>query len=283
MSLSTPAAPPSFARFGPKASAPQELVDLSRYPILDLESSGAQRVLSAARAQLRMMGASELPGFVHSEGLAQLAEDARALVPQAYRSTGKGTPYLELPDTTLPPDHPRRHLGAFAVGVVAYDQFPAGSPLRQLYEWEPMIEFIAAVLGRGQLYRYADPLGALNVAVMGEGDLLQWHFDQTDFVVSLAIQASESGGDFEVAPRIRSQDDERYEPVAKVLAGASDEVVRLPMTPGTLLIFEGRYSIHRVSPIRGTTDRLVGLLAYDTKPGTTSTELLRRARYGRAG
>ena len=31
---------------------------------------------------------------------------------------------------------------------------------------------------------------------------------------------------------------------------SSDEVVRLPMTPGTLLIFEGRYSIHRVSPHR---------------------------------
>jgi hypothetical protein len=283
MSLSTPAAPPSFSRFGASAMAPKELVDLDRYPVLDLDSPGAQRVLSAARAQLRMMGAAELPGFVHSEGLARLVEDARALASQAYRSAGKGTPYLELPDTTFPPDHPRRHLGAFAVGVIAYDQFPVGSPLRQLYEWEPMMEFISAVLGRGRLYRYADPLGALNVAVMGEGDLLQWHFDQTDFVVSLAIQSSESGGDFEVAPRIRSQEDERYERVARVLEGEADEVVRLPMTPGTLLIFEGRHSIHRVSAVRGTTHRLVGLLAYDTKPGTTSTELLRRARYGRAG
>jgi hypothetical protein len=283
MGLFTPAAPPSFSRFGARASAPEALVDLDRYPVLDLDSSGAQRVLSTARGQLRMMGAAELPGFVHAEGLAQLVGEARALAPQAYRSAGKGTPYLELPDTTLPADHPRRHLGAFAVGVIAYDQFPAGSPLRQLYEWEPMMEFISAVLGRGRLYRYADPLGALNVAVMGEGDLLQWHFDQTDFVVSLAIQSSESGGDFEVAPRIRSSEEEHYERVAKVLQGGSDEVVRLPMTPGTLLIFEGRHSIHRVSPICGKTDRLVGLLAYDTKPGTTSTELLRRARYGRAG
>jgi len=283
MGLFTPATPPSFSRFGARASAPEALVDLDRYPVLDLDSAGAQRVLSAARGQLGMMGAAELPGFVHAEGLAQLVEDARALAPQAYRSAGKGTAYLELPDTSLPADHPRRHLGAFAVGVIAYDQFPAKSPLRQLYEWEPMMEFISAVLGRGRLYRYADPLGALNVAVMGEGDLLQWHFDQTDFVVSLAIQSSASGGDFEVAPRIRSADEEHYERVAKVLQGASDEVVRLPMTPGTLLIFEGRHSIHRVSPICGKIDRLVGLLAYDTKPGTTSTELLRRARYGRAG
>jgi len=283
MSLSHPASPSSFGRFDARPSAPEELVDLGRYPILDLDSPEAQRVLAAARAQLRMMGACELPGFVHRDGLERLAQDARALAAQAYRSAGKGTPYLELPDTSFPVDHPRRHLGAFAVGVIAYDQFPADSSLRRLYEWNPMMEFIAAVLERGKLYRYADPLGALNVAVMGEGDLLQWHYDQTDFVVSLAIQSSESGGDFEVAPRIRSQAEEHYERVAKVLAGASDEVVRLPMTPGTLLIFEGRHSIHRVSPVCGKTDRLVGLLAYDTKPGTVSTELLRRARYGRAG
>jgi hypothetical protein len=53
------------------------------------------------------------------------------------------------------------------------------------------------------------------------------------------------------------------------------------MTPGTLLIFEGRYSLHRVSPVHGPTARHVGLLAYDTKPGTTGSDLLRMDRYGR--
>ena len=55
------------------------------------------------------------------------------------------------------------------------------------------------------------------------------------------------------------------------------------MTPGTLLLFEGRNSMHRVTPIRGAVPRLVALLAYDTRPDTISTELLRRARYGRTG
>ena len=53
------------------------------------------------------------------------------------------------------------------------------------------------------------------------------------------------------------------------------------MTPGTLLLFEGRYSLHRVTPVGGETARLVALLAYDTKPGTTSSDLLRLVRYGR--
>jgi len=264
------------------ADSPAALIDLQRYPLLDLAVPAMQEVLRWARAQLAATGACEVPDFLTPAGLAAVIANARALAPQAYRSTGVGTAYLEVPDFELPADHPRRTLGEYAVGVIAYDMFPPESPLRRLYEWDPMMDFIGAVLQRGRLYRYADPLGALNLAVMGDGDELQWHFDQTDFVVSLAIQDGDEGGDFEVAPRIRSAADERYEAVGAVLHGTSDAVVRLPMTPGTLLIFEGRYSIHRVSPIRGATDRLVGLLAYDTKPGTLSTELLRLSRYGRA-
>ena len=55
-----------------------------------------------------------------------------------------------------------------------------------------------------------------------------------------------------------------------------DEVTRLPMTPGTLLIFAGRHSLHRVSPIAGATERLVALLGYDTRPDTRSTPHLQR-------
>ena len=162
-----------------------------------------------------------------------------------------------------------------------YDLIPRSSPLRRLYEWDPLTDLVSAVLGRGPLHRYSDPFGALNLAVMGEGDELQWHFDQTDFVVSLAIQTAGEGGNFEVAPLIRSAGDERYGDVAAVLEGNTAGVRTIAMNPGTLLVFEGRNSLHRVSPISGTRLRHVGLLAYDTKPGTTGSELLRMSRYGR--
>ena len=264
-------------------STPEQLLDLARYPLLDPDGAVMRDVLRESRARLRATGACEVPGFLSAPGLAAITADGDRLAQRAHRSEGVGTAYLEVPDFSLPEEHPRRILGAAAVGVVAYDMFPADSPLRQLYEWDPFMRFIEAVLERGTLYRYADPLGALNLAVMGEGDQLQWHFDQTDFVVSLAIRDAERGGDFEVAPHIRSADDERYPAVHRVLSGDRTDVVRLPMTPGTLLIFAGRHSLHRVSPIHGRTARLVGLLAYDTQPGTCSTEILRLARYGRTG
>jgi hypothetical protein len=257
------------------------LVDLERYP---LDAPGSEAYVAAvedARGQLRATGAAELSGFVHAAGVGVLADDAASLAERAFHSGGVGTAYLELPEDHWPKEHPRQTWAPYAVGAVGYDVIPRTSPLRRLYESTALLAFLEAVLDRGTIYRYADPCGALNLAVMGDGEELQWHFDQTDFVVSLAIQPAERGGDFDVAPRIRSADDERYDDVARVLGGDYSSVVTLPMTPGTLLVFEGRHSLHRVSPISGTRLRHVGLLAYDTKPGTVSSDLLRAVRYGR--
>ena len=233
------------------------------------------------RAAMREMGAAEIPGFVRPDALPAFIDDARRLAPLAHPSGGLGTVYLGFPDESFPPEHPQQWLGQYDVGAVAYDLFPADSLIRRLYEWDELVRFVAAILVLDVIHPYADPLGALNLAVMGAGDELQWHFDQTDFVVSLALQDADEGGDFEVAPFIRSADDERYDDVARVLDGASDRVITLPMTPGTLLVFAGRHSIHRVTPIAGDTSRLVGLYGYDAQPGTMSSDLLKEVRYGR--
>jgi hypothetical protein len=191
------------------------------------------------------------------------------------------TPYLELPAEHWPAGHPRKRWNPFRVGAVAYDRIPAAHALRQLYEWDGLTRFVAACLGEATLHFYADPLGALNLAVMGQGDELEWHFDQTDFVVSLALAPAERGGDFLYAPRIRSDADECYGDVAAVLDGGSPRVRRVPMEPGALLLFRGRHSLHGVSKIEGARDRLVALLSYDRKPGTCASPLLQQGRYGR--
>ena len=81
--------------------------------------------------------------------------------------------HLGLPDPKFPEDHPRQWIGRSAVNAVAYDLFPPPSPLRRLYESESVLRFIDDILERGTLHRYADPLGALNLASMGHGDELQ--------------------------------------------------------------------------------------------------------------
>jgi hypothetical protein len=260
---------------------PATLVDLERYPVLDPASPAGRALARRCRAELDATGACELEGFLRPEATARMVRECESLAPRAHRNSGKGTPYLEIPDPSWPEGHPRRSFGDYAVDVVPYDLVPGSHALRRLYAWDPLMEFVGAAIGAPQLFRYADPLGALNVAVMGDGDLLQWHYDQTDFVVSLALRGAEAGGDFEYVPLIRSREDERYDAVRRLLQGDEPDVRRIPMRPGTLLLFEGRCSIHRVSPIRGRVPRLVALLAYDTKPGTCASEVLQQARYGR--
>lgn len=266
---------------------PAALVDLDRYPLLDREGTDAG-VIDHHAAELRDTGVSILPGFLRADALPDLVAECALLAEGAHVQDVQGTPYLELPDPEAwPADHPRVTWERSAVHTVAYDRFsPARSGLRALFEWDGLLAFLTRILGRAPLYRYADPLGAMNLAVMHEGDTLGWHFDQTDFVVSLALQSSEGGGELENVQRLRWVDGggvaERYNTVARVLAGDAPELVTtVPMTPGTLMLFEGRWSLHRVTPVVGSTPRHVVLFGYDTKPGTMSSDLLKLIRYGR--
>ena len=232
--------------------------------------------------ELRERGVSVIPGFVAPDVIAAMVVECDALAGEAFHQDVMGTPYLELPDDGWADGHPRVTWARSAVHTIGYDQFPADSLIRQLYERDDLMAFLGKVLGREPLYRYADPIGALNVAVMVDGDVLDWHFDQTDFVVSLAVQSSNRGGDFENVALVRDAGDEHYDDVADVLAGrARDRVVVESMTPGTLMLFEGRHSLHRVTTVEGSTPRYVALFGYDTKPDTMSSELLKQIRYGR--
>lgn len=258
------------------SAAVGELVDLERWPIDDRALTGR------LRDEFAREGVVVLPGFVPPPVVAEMARQCVDLAPSVFRSHSRSSPYLTAVDAKAPAGHPRGHEITSAVGVVAYDLVPGHHLARRLYEDDEVLAFVAAVLGEDELHRYADPFGALNISVMDEGDHLGWHFDMTDFVVSLAISASEGGGEFVNAPRIRSVDDERFDDVAAVLAGRAPDKVRVePMTPGTLMVFNGRWSMHKVAPIVGDVSRVVALLAYDRKPGTDSTDELKLSRYGR--
>ncbi len=266
---------------------PAALVDLGRYPVLDPTGAGAPVIVHHA-AELQKHGVSILPGFLRDDVLAALVEESDILAAGAHRQDVQSTPYLEVPDPEAwPVDHPRRAWARSSVHTVAYDRFSAAtSGLRALFEWDALVGFVSRLLGRAPLYRYADPLGAMNLTVMHEGDTLGWHFDQTDFVVSLALQPSDGGGEFQNVPRlrgeVREEADEHYDTVGRVLAGEAPELITtIPMTPGTLMVFAGRGSLHRVTPVQGPTARLVVLFGYDTKEGTMSSDVLKEIRYGR--
>lgn len=263
----------------PATLDPAAIVDLEQYPLDDTDT--ANSLARTLGEQLRGDGVAVLPGFVRAEVVERIVTECDALAPSGHHSRVTNTVYLGAPDASYPERDPRRRPVSSALRAVAADRIPDDSPLWTLYRWPVLRSFIAAVLGLERIHPYADPLGKLNIAVMGDGDELGWHFDQTDFVTSIALRGAGVGGEFEVAADLRSDGDERFGEVAAVLDGDRSTVRRWPFDPGTLMIFAGRRSLHRVTPIESGPARLVALLAYDSAPGTDSSDRLKLVRYGR--
>jgi hypothetical protein len=150
--------------------------------------------------------------------------------------------------------------------TIAYDLIEPESPIRALYEWDGLTEFLSAVLGR-RVYRCDDPLIALVITAMVPGGEQGWHFDDNEFVVSLLLQKPAEGGEFEYVQMIRDDDDPGTDRIRRVFEGTSDEVRTAPLAPGTLALFRGTRSLHRVSPVVAEPTRLIALLSFDPQPG----------------
>lgn len=258
-----------------------DLIDLARYPLDRLDAPGGRALVAAGRAQLAKSGACVLPRFVVPEAVAAIRAEVEALLPASYYCENRHNAYLAAADPGLSPDHPRNRLEVSDLGCLADDQVSADSLLRAIYEWDELRAFLATLLGEAALYPYEDPLGSLNINVAHEGQRLGWHFDNADFATTILLQPAESGGVFEYIPNVRTPDDEGYETVARVLAGVRDGVCSIDMPPGTLALFQGRYSLHRVTPVGGARPRIIAVLSYDPEPGVRLTEYNRRLFYGR--
>jgi hypothetical protein len=118
---------------------------------------------------------------------------ASQLATQARASDQAHTGYFEPADDSAGPDHPRALLQNSAKKAIAYDQIPADAAIRRLHESDDLTVFIAAVPGKRVLYRSAGPLDALEVAIFGDGDELGWHFDNSEFSVTVMHQQAEGG------------------------------------------------------------------------------------------
>jgi hypothetical protein len=258
-----------------------DVVSLDRYPVNDPAGPRYRVLVQACRDQLRDHGVAWLPGFLTPAAVSQMLALARELAAAAWASDQTHTVYFEPADDSAGPDHPRALLQHSAKKAIAYDQIPAGAPIRRLYESDDLTGFIAAVLGKDVLYRSADPLDALEIAIFDPSEELGWHFDNSEFSVTVMYQEAETGGHFEYRPWLRTEREENYPAVRQILHGAPDGVVRLPSSPGTLAVFRGQHALHRVTPVTGSRPRINSVLTYGEHPGMKLTELTQTLFYGR--
>jgi len=259
------------------------ILDLDRYPIDQLDSDAGRALLDKSRISLEQEGMFTLSGFIRPEARDCILEEVEPVLRrESFTHTRSHNVYFEDEVPGLAANHPALRELRTTNHTVCGDQI-AGSSICRIYEWQPLVEFLARVMGRKRLYLMDDPMAALNVLEYRSGEsALNWHFDRSEFTTTLLLCAADRGGNFQYRSDLRTGNDPNYEGVGALLADDDTEIRTLPMTAGTLCIFRGVETAHRVTPVTGTRSRIVAVLSYYERPDVRFSKAERLGFYGRA-
>ena len=254
------------------------LPDLVGQQQLPLDDS---QFLARCKHTLDRDGVLVLPGFLSAAAIAAVRREGEENRHLAYYTVSKHNAYLKPPDPAFAPDHPRNREVESSKGCITHDQIPADSALHALYGAPEFRAFVRAVLGEPELYDYADALSSVNLHFASQGQELGWHFDNSSFAITLLIEKPEGGGVFEYVKNVRDADQGEFNYAACGVLDGAVPVQTLVMDPGALVLFRGRDSMHRVTPVSGARTRMLAVLAYNTQPGIALSESARMTFYGR--
>ncbi len=259
----------------------RDLLDLDRYPLDRLDTPEAQALITRCRMQLEESGATNLDSLMTSDAAAAAANEIQPIMDrESFRHARWHNIYFaDKPE--LSADHPALVKCETINHTVCADQI-ADSAVLRIYEWTPLLHFLEAVLEKPRLHLMADPLARANVMAYGANEALNWHFDRSEFTVTLLLREPEAGGVFQYRPALRCDDDPNYDGVAKLLRGEDDTVINMPFTPGTLSIFKGKNTAHRVTPVEGATSRMIAVFSFYEMENVNFSENERVGFYGRA-
>eukprot|EP00965_Chrysotila_dentata_P237726 6202083-Pleurochrysis_carterae.AAC.1 len=281
-----------------------------------LRTLGSAELRARARETLRDTGLVAFHRIFTDAALATASREAVALSPHAYITDAMHNAYQLPANEGLSSTHVRNLMMRTRVASNAFDEISHASPLKQLYMWDGFANFVAEVVGR-PCYRLADPLGCCSINVFRPGWEHAWHFDESETTVTLCLQDAQEGGDFEYSSPIRTSTEDLAAPaVAAILrsrsqyspsisaTGAMDHfqdmlhatsstppsgaigstvprVHKASFTPGSLQIFHGKYSLHRVTRVLGNRDRLVAVLCFASEPGVRNSPEVQQMFWGR--
>lgn len=255
------------------------LINLEQYPI-HKNGPGRDKILAKVRSDLAKDGCAVLKGFLTDLGIQALREEADNVAHNGHKSYSRTNVYFTKDDPKLPPDDPRRQFFERSNAFIPADNFAPTGPLRSVHDFDGFDRFIRDCLQEEKFFRYADPLADVIVNMANEGNGFPWHFDTNNFTVTLAIQNAQQGGAFEYAAGIRKTG-ENFEDVKHVLNGTSDRVTVLELEPGDLQLFRGRYSLHRVAPLKGNRPRYVAIFSYVEEPDMVGSPERTQQLYGK--
>jgi len=259
----------------------RHIVNLDRYPLDQPDTPAYAALVADAKAQLAADGMFNLPGFLTADALdAATAALAPRFAADSFVHARRHNIYFRKSIPDLPPDHPALREVETINRTLCADQME-GNPVMALYDWAPFAAFLARVMVKPALYTMDDPLARVNAMNYAEGQGLNWHFDRSEFTTTLLLQAPRAGGLFEYRSDLRTAEDPNYDGVARLLRGQDPALKAITLAPGTLNVFRGKNTAHRVTPVEGDVDRIIAVFSFYDRPGVRFTPEEQKGFYGR--
>lgn len=260
----------------------RRILDLERYPLDRLDTTAGRILIEQCIADLEANGMFNLEGLVRREALEQAVKEVRPVIDNAsFTHKRLHNIYFKKEVEGLTPDHPALRQVETVNHTICGDQI-SGSIVKRVYDWPALPDFLAQTMGKAALYPMADELAGTNVMEYRDGEALNWHFDRSEFTTTLLLQSPELGGDFEYRNELRSDSDPNYNGVAALLEGRDPQTRVLKLSAGTLNVFRGKNTAHRVTTVKGGRPRIIAVFSYYEQPGRMFSAEERIGFYGRA-
>ena len=258
-----------------------DLVDLDRYPIDRPTSENYSSLVTHARRELAHDGVCVLDGFLRPDAIDQILPRLDAMEHFAFHAVKQHNVYLRSDDPQFGNDHPRNAKQTTTSATLGYDHARTVLELAGLYGSDEVRSFVAAALGHTALYPYEDALAPISVLYYPPGTELGWHVDNSVFTVTIMLREAVGGAAFEYVPFLLDDDDMAFDRVEEIVAGGRVGVRVLVQSAGTLVLFRGSRTLHRVTRVTGSVTRLLATLSYSPEPGTRLSAVNQRTFYGR--
>lgn len=260
----------------------RDIINLDRYPLDRPDTPEWQALAAAAKAELTRDGMFNLEDFLQPKAMAaDIARLAPRFATGAHTHAREHNIYFRKEIAGLSPDHPALTRFRTVNHTLCADQL-GGTGIMALYEWEPFARFLAATMDKPALHTMDDPLARLNAMSYTDGEGLNWHFDRSEFTTTLLLQAPQAGSVFEYRSNLRSDENPNYDGVARLLRGEDPQKKALHLKAGTLNVFRGKNTAHRVTPAEGIRARMIAVFSFYERPGVRFTEEEQKGFYGRA-
>jgi len=252
------------------------IIDFERHPIND------NYYIQKCNSLIKQNSLLVLENFLSIDSLEKILKETKSLEEKAFYCEQKHTILLTKQSHDLDLFDPLNRLMTSDKGCVPHDLISKKSDLNLLYNSNIFKDFLKYVLHLDEIFPYVDNLSSINLNYYQKGQQLGWHFDNASFAITLMIQASPLGGEFEYISEGRDSNNDYIDKtlISSIIEGEK-KPKKLNVSDGTLILFYGRNYLHRVTPVESHIPRILITLNYNQEENIELSENARLTFFGR--